>query len=139
MALIAAEMIEWGVAALVFLVDQHRMPLREGTALAVLSRQPDVMAFLQQRAERQRLAGGPIDPDAVLDRLGAVLQKALDGAVNPEAIGHLGDLAANLPEHRDIDAGDAAAGVLLLIRRLEACPLAVEPVRLVGLVARAGL
>ena len=137
-ALIAAEMIERRVAALVFLVDQHRMPLREGAALAVLSRQADVVALLQQRAERQRLAGRPIDPDAVLDRLGAIFQKALRGAVNPKAVRHLGDLAADIPEHRDIDAGNAAAGILLLIRRLEACPLAVEPVRLVGLVPRAG-
>src|SRR5580693_9660019 len=43
MPLIAAEMIERRVAALVFLVDQHRMPLREGATLAVLARQPDVM------------------------------------------------------------------------------------------------
>jgi len=36
MALIAAEMIERRIAALVFLIDQHRMPLRERAALAVL-------------------------------------------------------------------------------------------------------
>src|SRR5260370_9104938 len=117
MALIAAEMIERRIAALVFLVDQHRMPLREGAALAVLSRQPDVMAFLEQRAERQRLAGRPIDSDAVLDRLGAIFQKALHGAMNPKAVGPLGDLAADTPERRDIDAGDAAPRVLLLIHR----------------------
>src|ERR1700730_12499231 len=101
MALIAAEMIERRIAALVFLIDQHRMPLREGAALAVLPRQPDVTAFLQKRTERQRLAGGPIDADTVLDRLGAVFQKPLHGAVNPKAIGHFGDLAADIPEHRD--------------------------------------
>src|ERR1700682_5834269 len=102
MALIAAEMVERRVAALVFLVDQHRMPLREGAALAVLSRQPDMMAFLQQRAERQRLAGRPVDPDAVLDRLGAVLQKPLHRAVNPKTVRHFGGLAAAIPELRDI-------------------------------------
>src|SRR6267154_2626119 len=35
------------------------MTLREGAALAILSRQAHVAAFLQQRAERQRLAGRP--------------------------------------------------------------------------------
>src|ERR1700731_2062848 len=139
MALIAAEMIERRIAALVFLVDQHRVALREGAALAVLSRQPDVVAFLQQRAERQRLAGRPIDPGAGLDRLAPVFQKPLHGAVNPETVRHFGDLSADIPEHRHLDAGDAATGVLFRIGRLESGPFAVEPVGLVGLVAGAGL
>ena len=139
MALVAAEMVERRVAALVFLVDQDRMALREGAALGVLSRQPHVMAFLQQRAERQRLAGRPVDADAGVDRLRAVFQEALDGAVNPEAVGHLGDLAADILQHGDIDAGDAAARVFFLVGDLEAGPFAVEPVGLVGLVAGAGL
>src|SRR5580704_3246716 len=103
MALIGAEMIERRVAALVFLVDQHRMPLREGAALAVLARKPDVMTFLQQRAERQTLAGRPVDTDAAVDRLGAILQEALDGAMYPESVRHLGDLAADILEHGEID------------------------------------
>ncbi len=96
MALVAAEMIERRIAALVFLIDQDRVPLREGAALGVLSRQPDVMALLQQRTERQRLAGRPINAVIAIDRLGAVFQKALDGAVNPETIGHFCDLAADI-------------------------------------------
>jgi hypothetical protein len=98
MALVVAEMVERRVAALVFLVDQHRMALRKRAALGVLARQPDVAAFLQQRAERQRLAGRPVDADAVVDRLGAVFEEALDGAVNPETVRHLGDLAADILE-----------------------------------------
>src|SRR5258708_37952119 len=90
-------MVERRVAALVFLVDQHRMALREGAALGVLSRQPDVMAFLQQRAERQRLAGRPVDPDAIVVRLGALFEVALDGTVNAEAIRHLGDQPPDHP------------------------------------------
>ena len=61
MALVAAEVIERRVAAFVLLIDQHRMALREGAALGVLAGQADVMAFLQQRTERQRLAGCPVD------------------------------------------------------------------------------
>src|SRR5450631_2658228 len=132
-------MVERRVAALVFLVDQHRMPLRKSAALGILSRQPDVMAFLQQGAERQPLTGRPVDADAAVDRLGPGFQEPLYGAVNPKTVGHLGDLAADIPEYRDIDAGDAAAGVFLSIRRFEPGPFAVEPVGLVGLVARAGL
>src|SRR5256886_4736405 len=139
MTLIAAEMIERRIAALVFLIDQHGMPLREGAALAVLSRQPDVMALLQQRTERQRFAGRPIDADAAVDRFGAIFQKPLDGTVNPEAIGHFGDLAADILQYCGIDAGNTAACFFFLIRRFEAGPFAVEPVCLVGLVAGTGL
>src|SRR5258708_24818821 len=66
MALVAAEMIERRIAALVFLVDRDRMPLREGAALGLLPREPDVMAFLQHRTVRQRLAGRPVDPCAAV-------------------------------------------------------------------------
>src|SRR6266576_63551 len=102
MTLVVAEMVERRVAALVFLVDQHRMALREGAALGILARQPDVMAFLQQGAERQPLPGRPVDADAAVDRLGAGFQEPLYGAVNPEAVRHLGDLAADIPEYGDV-------------------------------------
>ena len=97
------------------------------------------MAFLQQRAERQRLAGRPVDADAAVDRLRAVIQEALDGAVCAKAIGHFGDLAADILQDGDIDAGDAAARILFLIGGLETGPFAIEPVGLVRLVAGAGL
>jgi len=37
--------------------------------------------------------------------------------VNPKAIGDFGDLAADISEHRNIDAGDAAARVFFRIGR----------------------
>src|SRR4029079_10263774 len=138
MALVGAQMVEGRVAALVLLVDQYRMTLRKRAALGVLPRQADVMAFLQQRAERQRLAGRPVDADAVVDRFGAVFEVALDGAVNAETVRHLGDLAPDILQDSGIDAGDAAAGILFLIGGFEAGPFAVEPVGLVRLVAGAG-
>ena len=57
--LAVAEMVERGVALLGLLVDQHRVALREGAALAVLAGQADRMAFVEQRAEGQRLARSP--------------------------------------------------------------------------------
>jgi len=45
-------------------------------------------------------------------RLGAVFQKPLHGAVNPKAIGDFGDLAADIPEHRDLDAVTPRRGLL---------------------------
>src|SRR4029077_7116509 len=104
-------MIERGVAALVLLVDQYRMALRERAALGVLPRQPHVMALLQQRAERQGLAGRPVDAKPAADPLRAVVEEPLDCGVKPKAVRPLGDLAADLLEGRDLDAGDAAARV----------------------------
>ena len=75
------------------------------------------MALVEQRRERQRLAGGPIEPNASIDRLGSVFQEPLHGAVNPDAIGHLGDLAADILQFGDSDPGDAAARILLLVGR----------------------
>src|SRR3954469_9299733 len=117
MALVAAKMIERGVAALVLLIDQHRVPLREGAALAILSRQADVMTFLQQRAERQRLAGCPVDAGTAVDCLGPVFQEPLNGAMNPEAIGHLRDLAPDVLQYGYINAGNSAARLFFRIRR----------------------
>src|ERR1700744_4944618 len=111
------------------------MALRESAALAVLARKANAMTFLQQRAERQRLTGGPIDSDATVDRLGPIFQEALDGAVNPEAVGHLGDLAADILATGDVDAGHASACVLFLIGVFQASPFAVKPVSLVRLIA----
>ena len=44
------------------------------------------MALEQQRAEGERLAGRPVDALAGLDRLAAVVEEALDGAVDVEAL-----------------------------------------------------
>src|SRR5580704_10107846 len=128
-------MVERRVAALVFLIDQNRMALRERAALGILSREPHVMALLQQGAERQRLAGRPVDADPGVDRLRAVVEEALNGAMNAEAVGDLGDLAADILQNGSGDTGHAAARVFFLVGNLEARPLAVEPVGLVGLVA----
>src|SRR5712671_5187710 len=111
------------------------MALREGAALGVLAGKADVAALLQQRAERQRLAGCPVNAGAGIDGLHAIVEETLDGAVNAETVRHLGDLAANVLQDGNIDASNAAARVFFYIADLEAGPFAVEPVGLVRLVA----
>ena len=81
-----ADMVERDVARLGLLVDQHRMALRERAALAVLAGQAHREAFVEQRAEGQRLAGRPVDALAALDRRAAVVEEALDGLVDVEAL-----------------------------------------------------
>ena len=97
------------------------------------------MAFEQQRAERQRLGGRPVDAFAGLDRLAARIEEALDGAVDVEALRHRGELPADLLQRLDRDAGVAAARIVDRAGGLHAGPAAVEPVGLVGLVALARL
>ena len=138
-ALLAAEVVERVVTLLGLLVEDHRMALRERAALGVLAGQAHAMAFLEQRAERQRLAGRPIDAFTGFDRLGAVVEKALHRAVDVEAVRHPGDGLADCLELVDRQAGIAAARIVGVLRSLEAGPAAVEPIGLVGLVALAGL
>ena len=137
---LSREMVERGVAVLVLLVDQHRMALREGAALASPGRlSRTVMAFQQQRAERQRLGGRPVDALPGLDRLAARIEEALDGAVDVEALRHRGELLAHVLQRLDRDAGVAAARIVDRAGDLHAGPAAVEPVGVVGLVALARL
>ena len=75
------------MAVLVDLIDQHRVTLREGAALAVLAGEPHRIAVEEERAERERLRGRPVDAGAGLDRLAAVVEEALDGAVDVKSFG----------------------------------------------------
>ena len=70
------------------------------------------MSVEQERAERQRFAGRPVDALAGLDRLAAIVEKALDRLVRVEAVRHRGDLLADLLERLDRDAGVAAAWIV---------------------------
>src|SRR5688572_30288053 len=53
--LLSAEVVERLVASLRLLVEEHRMALREGAALHVLTAEPNLEAFLEERAESERL------------------------------------------------------------------------------------
>ena len=89
-----ADVVERGVALLGLLVDQHRMALREGAALAVLAGQAHRVAL--DRAAMPKASASPVAqsmPSPGLDRLAAVVEEALDGAVDVEAVGHRGDAA----------------------------------------------
>src|SRR5687768_6311008 len=72
-----AEMVQRLVAPLRLLVEEHRMALREGAALHVLAAEPDLEAFLEERAEGERLAHRPIDTLPALHHLAAVVEETL--------------------------------------------------------------
>ena len=62
MCLVAAERIEWRVAASSSLSNSTELRWQKVPRSHVLAGQTHVVAFLQQRAERQHLAGRPVDP-----------------------------------------------------------------------------
>ena len=88
------------------------MALRERAALAVLARKADRKAFVEQRAESERLGGRPVDALAALIAVAAVLEKAQDRLMDVEAFRRRGDPLADLPEPIEIDPGLAAAVVV---------------------------
>src|SRR5262245_50666399 len=124
-------MIERRVALLSVLIEQHRVTLRKCTALAVLPREANPVAVLQQRAKCERLAGCPINALAALDRFCAGVEKSLDCPVDGEALRDRGYFLANVKQHRCIDAGITAARILGVTRRFQARPASIQPVSLV--------
>src|SRR5215218_1193813 len=114
------------------------MALGKRAALGVLPRQPHRSSFAQQRAEGERLGSRPIDALAKLDRLGARIEEALDRAVGVKISWHCTDFFADVFKRFDLDAGDPAAGIIMVTGRLHAGPAPIEPIRTVGLVALTG-
>ena len=103
------DMVQRDVALFALLVEEDAVALREGAAFDVLAGQADEVAVGQKRPEGKRLGGRPVDAAAALDRLGAGIEETLDGAVDAEALRHLGEVAADPLQLVERDAGDAAA------------------------------
>ena len=125
------DMIEHNSALLAFLIDQGRMALRERAARRILAGQAHWKAFVEQRAESQRLGGCPIDSLAGLHHLAFGAELAGDGAVNVEIFRHGADGAPDRLQsvafHRSL-----APPIRTGRRGLEAGPAPVQPVGLVG-------
>ena len=119
---------------LVGLIDQHRMALAERAALAVLAGQANAAALQQQRAERQRLAGRPVDAAALLQHRLLGFELAGDARMHLEAGRHARQRRADLLQRRRGDGGGFLLTLEFGLRRMEAGPVALQPVRLVRLV-----
>ncbi len=139
--LLAAEMVERGVALLGLLVDQHRMALREGAALAVLAGQAHRMPSVQQRCRRPAPRRSPSrcprrsrSPCARLSRKRWIVRWTWKPS------GTVVILLADVAQHRPASTPvSPRRGSSTSPRGLQARPAAVEPVGLVGPVALAGL
>ena len=71
------------------------MPLHERAAARVLPGEPDRHALLEQRAEREQLAHGPVDA-ALADHRGTPLHQLLQLGVQGEALGHVHERVADV-------------------------------------------
>ena len=93
------------------------------------------MAFVNQRTERKRFSGGPINTFAGLDRLATILHEALDRAMHVEAFRNRAQAASEFFHHVGRQAGLAAARIVRhRISGAQTGPAVVKPVSLVGLV-----
>ena len=91
------------------------------------------MAFEQQRPEGQRLGRRPVDAFPGIDHLALGFELTDDFPIEIEVIGNAGQRLADLFQALHGNAGFAAPGVAG--RHRQPLPGAVQPVRLVGLVA----
>ena len=105
----------------------------------VLAGQPNRNAFGQQRAESQRLSGRPVYSLAGLDHLAARVQQPYQLTVDVEAIRIGVERATDVAQHLLGDPGLVIAQLLLADQRLQAGPLALQPIRDVRLILRRGL
>ena len=141
MGLVRSTMVERDVALFGLLVDQHRMALREGAALAVLARQAHRIALVEQRARRPAPRRSPSRcPRPSRSPCGGCRGSAAMVLCTLKSVGHRGDaLGRGSRSVCDVDAGLRRGARRPRRRGLEARPAAVQPVGLVGLVGLAGL
>jgi hypothetical protein len=132
--LAGAEVVERDVVLLGGLVDDRRVALGEGAAHAVLARQPDREAVVQQGGEGEVLGGSPVDALARLDgdfRPSTTRRTVLWASMRSG----MAVMVTELPQPGERHGGVAPA--LLTLGQGQPRPLAVEPVGLVGLVGLA--
>ena len=110
-------MIERRVALLVLLIDQHRVALRERAALGVLARQPHRDAVLSSEQKASASAVAQSMPSPVSIALRAIVEEALHRAVDVEILGNVVILSPISLSVCDLDAGVAAARIVLVARR----------------------
>src|SRR5215208_1880537 len=98
------------------------------------------MPLEQERAERERLRGGPINALARFEHALAIVQEPLDRAMHVKSSRNFDQAPSEVLQGFGWKARLSATRVVhVLVRSLDAGPAAVEPVGLVGLVALGGL
>ena len=79
------------VPALAILIVQHRVAMKERAAAAVLARDPDRIAFIQQRREREMLGHAPVERQLAARHQPAVVHDLLHARMELEVLGNGGD------------------------------------------------
>ena len=111
------------------------MTLREGAASHVLTGEPHIFAFGQQRAERQGFGCRPID--AFTGRNGGLLGFKLTGdlRIDVEVRRNVGDGFAHFAQGGQRHAGGFFAEFFFFGQLGQTLPFAFKPIGLIGLIA----
>lgn len=138
--LLFAELVQSHVSRVVFLIVENGVALGESTALDILSGKADVIAFERERAESERLSGGPVDTCTFLNGLFALADDSSQILVRFEVVGEATDDGTDALEHGLIDTSRLALQNigLQLLRRWEAIPRRGKPFPRGSLVLLAG-
>ena len=103
--LTVVEVLQRSPRSLLDLVVQHRVPVEEGAALAVLAGQAHRVALAQQRRVREVLGEAPVEGPLAARHLEARIDDALHAAMQLEAFGNLAHLRAERLDGFDRHAG----------------------------------
>src|SRR5262249_18476749 len=130
--LACAHMIKRHMALASVLVYQRRMPLGEGAALAILSRETNRVPFIRKRAESKRFRSRPVDALTGFDHLPPRVDEAPHGRMNVHVLRNGTDRCAYRSQPGDVDRSGFLAMVVALLAATgdESRPLAVKPIRL---------
>ncbi len=107
------QQLQRGELRAVLMVDDHRVPLREGAAAGVLPGQPDQLALGHQRSQRQQFGERPVDL-ALVGHLAAPLQHRQHPRVHGEAFGNRHERVTDAGQQRLVHRGVQPARHLLL-------------------------
>src|SRR5262249_35671756 len=104
--LIAREIIQRDVTLALLDIIEHRETMAKRAAPAILAREPHWCFFQQQRANRERLAVGPIEWTAILERVRPTLdERFLELRENLEAIRNVRERRTHLRHRFDRNRG----------------------------------
>ena len=112
------------------------MTLGEGAAHRILAGQANGEVLVQQGGEGQALGGGPVQALAAVDGFASAVDDPLQRLVHVDVVGNGRQAVAQVLQ---LGQGYGGVAARLFLGRLQALPLAVQPVGLVGLPGLAGL
>lgn len=118
--------VDGNVAAVTVLVEDVGVSMREGSSLDVLTADSDMVSFIDQRGESERLSSSPIDALARADGLVAGFEDFDDLWMEVAFGGQNSDFVSNVSQSSQVDTGVFHLTVPFWV--LDLFPLNISPV-----------